>query len=485
MSGLTFKHSIHESLSYEDLNYGKIFNDPIHGHIRLDETQMQFVDTVQFQRLRELKQLGACYYVFPGASHNRFEHSLGVSYLAASVIEHFKRNQPELHITQDEIDSVKIAGLCHDLGHGPYSHLFDNEFMPLARPFSKWSHEEASEMMLEYLIDDNYIDIDRHQINFIKDLIAGVPKSTSQANDRAFLFDIVANKRNSLDVDKFDYIERDCYNLGAKSSYDAKRLMWFSRVIDNQICYHEKEVYNLYEIFHTRYSLFKQMYTHRKAKAVECMITDVLVAADPVLGISKSVDDPRQYLKLTDDVLKTIEHSECPELTEAHRIMKRLRTRKLYRFVDEFLIPAGMEQYLTKASIHKFQCVPKEKISARELVSYQSDDCDLLEDDVIIEWLVINYAMKDRNPMDYVRFFSKRHQTQGSFTIPKQQVSSLVPSQFQETNIRVFARNPEKCKAIRKAMYRMMKAYNLNKELRPDIESWMTARQTLWETESK
>lgn len=86
----------------------------------------------------------------------------------------------------------------------------------------------------------------------------------SQANDRAFLFDIVANKRNSLDVDKFDYIERDCYNLGAKSSYDAKRLMWFSRVIDNQICYHEKEVYNLYEIFHTRYSLFKQMYTHRK-----------------------------------------------------------------------------------------------------------------------------------------------------------------------------------------------------------------------------
>lgn len=87
---------------------------------------------------------------------------------------------------------------------------------------------------------------------------------SSQANDRAFLFDIVANKRNSLDVDKFDYIERDCYNLGAKSSYDAKRLMWFSRVIDNQICYHEKEVYNLYEIFHTRYSLFKQMYTHRK-----------------------------------------------------------------------------------------------------------------------------------------------------------------------------------------------------------------------------
>ncbi|KAI8583987.1 hypothetical protein K450DRAFT_220918 [Umbelopsis ramanniana AG] len=473
MSGLTFNHNIPGNLSYDHLNYGKIFNDPIHGHIRLDDVQMQFADTVQFQRLRELKQLGACYYVFPGASHNRFEHSLGVSYLAAGVIEHFKENQPELHITQDEIDSVKIAGLCHDLGHGPYSHLFDNEFMPLARPHKRWTHEEASEMMLEYLIDDNYIDIDRHQINFIKDLIAGVPKSTSQANDRAFLFDIVANKRNSLDVDKFDYIERDCYNLGAKSSYDAKRLMWFSRVIDNQICYHEKEVYNLYEIFHTRYSLFKQMYTHRKAKAVECMITDILVAADPFLKISESVEDPKKFWKLTDGILKTIEHSEDDELKDARQIIKRLRTRKLYRFVDEFLIPAGMESHITK-----------DKISARELVSYQSDNSGLVEEDVIIEWLVINYAMKDRNPMDSVRFFSKRHQDQGSFTIPKQQVSSLVPSQFQEINIRVFARNPEKSKEIRKAFYRMMRTYNLNEQLKPDIESWMTARQNLWETDN-
>jgi HD superfamily phosphohydrolase len=78
-----------------------------------------------------------------------------------------------------------------------------------------------------------------------------------------FLFDIVANKRNSIDVDKFDYIQRDCYNLNHPSSYDCSRLMNFNRVINNRICFEEKEVYTVYELFHTRYSLFKQIYTHR------------------------------------------------------------------------------------------------------------------------------------------------------------------------------------------------------------------------------
>ena len=122
------------------------------------------------------------------------------------------------------------------------------------------------------------------------------------AEEKGYLFEIVANKKNSVDVDKFDYIARDCYNVGLKTSYDFDRsgsrgtpcarptgahrrplntmlchgrlrmtvspwgacsLLNFSRVINNEICYHSKEVYNLYEMFHTRYSLFKRIYTHR------------------------------------------------------------------------------------------------------------------------------------------------------------------------------------------------------------------------------
>ncbi|KAI9261697.1 hypothetical protein BY458DRAFT_439554 [Sporodiniella umbellata] len=332
----------------------KVINDPIHGHIMLDDYTVDFIDTAQFQRLRELKQLGVLYYVFPGGSHNRFEHSIGVSHLAGTLIERFSKEQPELKITEDEIKCVKLAGLCHDLGHGPFSHVFDNSFMPVARPGLKWSHEEGSEKMLEYLIDDNHIDIERDEINFIKDLIAGEPRTQSKYEDREFMFDIVANKKNSVDVDKFDYIERDAYNLGLRSSYDAHRLLVYSRVINNEICYHNKEVYNLYEMFHTRYSLFKQIYTHRVGAAIELMIVDAFLEADGYLKLSEKIDNPEDYLYLTDNVLNVIEGSKEPSLEKARSIVKKLRRRDLYKFVDEFLIPPELEEHLNKVT-HYFK----------------------------------------------------------------------------------------------------------------------------------
>lgn len=76
-----------------------------------------------------------------------------------------------------------------------------------------------------------------------------------------------------MDVDKFDYLARDCLNLGMKTSYDFSRLMLAGRVIGGEICFHAKEVYNVYEMFHTRYSLHKQVYSHRVVKAIEYMIT--------------------------------------------------------------------------------------------------------------------------------------------------------------------------------------------------------------------
>ncbi|KAG8556413.1 hypothetical protein GDO81_018063 [Engystomops pustulosus] len=94
----------------------KVFNDPIHGHIELHPLLICIIDTPQFQRLRYIKQLGGQYYVFPGASHNRFEHSIGVSYLAGCLIEELRKRQPELEINERDVLSVQIAGLCHDLG---------------------------------------------------------------------------------------------------------------------------------------------------------------------------------------------------------------------------------------------------------------------------------------------------------------------------------------------------------------------------------
>jgi HD superfamily phosphohydrolase len=96
------------------------------------------MDTPQFQRLRELKQLGATYFVFPGASHNRFEHSLGVCHLAGQMVDRIRRVESQkkdgIVVTQQDTTLVRVAGLCHDIAHGPFSHVFEHEFMPRAKP---------------------------------------------------------------------------------------------------------------------------------------------------------------------------------------------------------------------------------------------------------------------------------------------------------------------------------------------------------------
>jgi HD superfamily phosphohydrolase len=109
------------------LTLTKVFNDPIHGHIDLSYLTTTVIDTPQFQRLRDISQLGGTYYVFPGAASHRFEHSIGVAFLARTYVQKLRENQPELNITDVDAACVEIAGLCHDIGHGPFSHLYDGK----------------------------------------------------------------------------------------------------------------------------------------------------------------------------------------------------------------------------------------------------------------------------------------------------------------------------------------------------------------------
>ena len=88
---------------------------------------LAFLDTPQMQRLRGLNQLGLSNYVYIPATHTRFEHSLGVAHLAQTLCENLRRRQPKLEITAKDVVCVKLAGLLHDLGHGPFSHLYDGE----------------------------------------------------------------------------------------------------------------------------------------------------------------------------------------------------------------------------------------------------------------------------------------------------------------------------------------------------------------------
>ena len=102
------------------------FNDAVHGHIALPAVCVAVMDTPQFQRLKDLKQLGGVYYAYSCASHNRFEHSIGTAFLGGKLASRLRDIQPELGITDADVLCVQLAGLCHDLGHGPCSHMFEH-----------------------------------------------------------------------------------------------------------------------------------------------------------------------------------------------------------------------------------------------------------------------------------------------------------------------------------------------------------------------
>ena len=122
------------------LNPTTIF-DPVHREYELPAAIVDIINTEPFQRLRRLKQLGTAHWVWLGATHTRFEHSISVAYLAGYLAKSLQRKQPELDITDRQVLLVQLAGLLHDVGHGPFSHVFDDAF--LVGVESKMAEHEA------------------------------------------------------------------------------------------------------------------------------------------------------------------------------------------------------------------------------------------------------------------------------------------------------------------------------------------------------
>uniref|UniRef100_A0A3Q3EB99 HD domain-containing protein n=1 Tax=Labrus bergylta TaxID=56723 RepID=A0A3Q3EB99_9LABR len=398
----------------------QVFNDPIHGSIELHPLLIKIIDTPQFQRLRFIKQLGGVYFVYPGASHNRFEHSIGVGYLAGKLAEALRSRQPELNHDRDVL-CVQIAGLCHDLGHGPFSHLYDGLFLP---NLCVSQHEKGSCDMLDHLLKENNLEPVMRQyglepeddIPFIKEMIAG-PLQESEGQkwpyegrpeEKSFLYEIVSNKKNGVDVDKFDYLARDSYYLGIKNNFDFHRFLQFARVCKVEdkdckerkretICTRDKEEDNMYDLFYIRHRLHKRAYQHRVNKVIEHMIAEAFLKADGHIEIEGSLGsaesegkristafkDMEAYTKLTDNVFEEILKSSRPELQEAREILQNIVSRKIYKFVGERKPKVPIEDW---------------KVSLNNL---KPEDFEIL---------VINmdYGMKDENPVEHMHFYSKK-----------------------------------------------------------------------------
>eukprot|EP00923_Selenidium_pygospionis_P055176 GHVN01096205.1.p1 GENE.GHVN01096205.1~~GHVN01096205.1.p1 ORF type:complete len:594 (-),score=50.17 GHVN01096205.1:1244-3025(-) len=384
------------------------------------------IDTPHMQRLKSLKQLGVVFQVFPGAQHTRFEHSLGVATLGRQMFDNLADTCRGVSSADPEVERMRkcvlIAGLCHDWGHGPFSHSFET-FMNKKYPEAEWHHEDMSLTLFDDVVGrmDDCPEYDSDMTKTIKQMIVGSEKPTPVGLDpleelqRASI-DITANKRSGMDVDRFDYLERDAVATGvAVIPFNLTRLLKFNRVIDGQICFNRKEVPLVWDMCYSRYCLNKVVYQHRKVTAIDMMYTDVMALLDDVFKISSKIHDVNEYLNSPlfqdtivnftgmDPILLNIDDESDVKLKSARKLLNDVTNRNLYRFVDE--------EFMTAEQADRMK-------GAITSVSVAACHDKLDSSDLEVTWIAIHYGSQSENPWDTVKFFKPGEETSGPNSLP-------------------------------------------------------------------
>lgn len=298
--------------------------DPVHGYIRFSELERSIIDTVPMQRLRRIRQLSVAHLTYPGAEHTRFHHSLGVMHVAGRMADHL------IGIgVIDEDDSIKLrlAGLLHDAGHGPFSHLFEDLLVRRGLTHEDLGRRVLMESEVSNVLEDN--DLDPSEIS---NLAMGGPDG-----GRAFIGQVVAGQ---FSADTMDYIVRDSYFTGVEyGRVDINRLIDSIETLNDGLAMDVTALYALEAFVIARYEMFKAVYFHRTVRAAAVMLIRAMDYADDKLGLSsfRSIDD---FLGLDDfSVFARI------EALKGERDRRSRTSYTLYRMIrDRHLLKCAYER---------------------------------------------------------------------------------------------------------------------------------------------
>ncbi|KNB45854.1 deoxynucleoside triphosphate triphosphohydrolase [Blastocystis sp. subtype 4] len=352
--------------SLRDQVYGNLFSSAFRiGMVDIHPLCYKLILLPEFQRLRDIKQLNHLHYIYPGATHDRFQHCIGVYHLAEVFIERLQKIQPELNITEQEKLCVCVAGLYHDIGHITQCHLYPL-YTRRCHSTVFEEHEVMSVRIFKFLLekynlmtDFNAYGLTEKEVHLICEIIMGDKKKSPKdwnwvgAPGREFLLQIVANAKSGVDVDRFDYMIRDCMNLGLHCSYNYDRIIKGAYVIRNnegswEICFHEKVNIDVYEMFQCRMSLHRRAYSHKSNRIIDLMIIDALCSAEQhgfgiktkegIVKLSEACGHLDAYIRATDYLLLQLKNSIEPEYEEARNLITRVECKQLYPFVGEVII---------------------------------------------------------------------------------------------------------------------------------------------------
>ncbi|MGH9952366.1 MAG: HD domain-containing protein, partial [Nitrososphaeraceae archaeon] len=292
--------------------------DPVHRYISFSAVERDLIDTSVFQRLRRIRQLAGAHLVYPSAQHSRFEHSLGTMHIAGYAGESLLRKG--FIDSEDNLQELRLAALLHDVGHGPFSHLFEE----VLESKCNMTHEDiGKKVILESEISDvlsghGYTPSDICSLSF------GESRS-------GFLNEIIAG---SLSADIMDYLPRDSLFTGAEyGKIDYHRLIAsFEVVATGHLAINKSALYSFESMLISRYEMFKAVYFHKTVRSAEVMLLHSLAQADNHLQITKiSLDE---FLSLTDEI--TLEQiCSFDKNDNASKLARDYRDRRLLKCVYE------------------------------------------------------------------------------------------------------------------------------------------------------
>ncbi|MBN2013664.1 MAG: HD domain-containing protein [Candidatus Altiarchaeota archaeon] len=225
----------------------KMIRDPIHGSIALNELELELIDSPQFQRLRNIKQNGLCFLVYPAMNSTRFEHSLGVMHLAGILADH-------LELDDQDRKLLRVAGLLHDIGHCAFSHTSDDILVKMGH-----SHEENAVMLISTTELRDVIE--KHGLDG--------RKVSKLINGEGNFGKIISSE---IDVDKMDYLIRDSYYAGvAYGIIDLERIIHGMRLYNNELVIRGSSQEAVESLLISRNMMYQTVYRHHTKRIVEAM----------------------------------------------------------------------------------------------------------------------------------------------------------------------------------------------------------------------
>ncbi|HEY3094510.1 MAG TPA: HD domain-containing protein [Nitrososphaera sp.] len=311
--------------------------DPVHRSIRFSQVEKEVIDAPAFQRLRRIRQLAGAHLVYPSAQHSRFEHSLGAMHIAGLAGETLLGKG---YIDQAEaLQDLRLGALLHDIGHGPFSHLFEE----VLEYRCNTTHEEMGKRII---VQSGIADIlAKH--GYSADQICRLSFAQSRVN---FMNEIISG---GLSADIMDYLPRDGFFTGAEyAKVDYHRLTSSLEVSKNRLALNRSALNSLESMLISRYEMFRAVYFHKTVRSAEVMLLRSMIAADEALGLTDT--SLNNYLGLTDEAtLERLCVLGGGELAFAGKMARDYRDRRLLKSVYEKFLHKRDKQRMDRKALQE------------------------------------------------------------------------------------------------------------------------------------